>query len=564
MDRKSDELTAEERGADQNVSASEGAGSQLAVAIAKYLVSAAILAASVGTFLWLGQPDSPARKKPPKPAGVAVKTVPVKLHQGPVTITTNGVVVPFREISIATEVSGRVVEQSANLRAGRRVSKGEVLIRIDPTEYQIQVRRLETVKQQAKAELDALDVTVANTQQLLELAKEELALQQAELKRIERLKERSASSTTEIEDAKRDELVSRTALVRIENELRNAAADRTLLQERLKLSGVELERARLDEERTVITSPVDGRIAQSLVEEQAYVTAGQPFARIEDAAAMEIRANLTMDEMHWLWSHRSVAVADNAPDSPVVQPRLGQRSMADEILDGNDGGAPISATVRCQIGGRQHQWNAVFRRVDGSGIDQNTRTVPCMFRVAAPNSTRQRGGRPEKSSEAARSHNLMRGMFVSVEIATNADQDLYRLPRESIRPGKRVWLNDNGRLRVAAVKVVSRFDQMTVVESAELDEGQQVITSPVPGAREGLVLMAAGGPPGGRPGAGNRVGAGNRPGAGQRPAAGQRAGGRPGGNARPGPAGDRRPPGKPPAKRKPEGDRLPEQSEARS
>ena len=240
MDKMPDNSVSSECGSGQSGSHPVAAG------FMKLVISAGILAASVGAFLWLGEPEAPTRKKPPKPAGVAVKTTPAQLHRGPVSITTNGVVVPYREISIAAEVSGRIVEQSTNLRAGRHVIKGETLIRIDPTEFGIQVRRLETVERQAKAELAALDVTVENTQQLLSLSEEELSLQRAELKRIQRLQENDAASTAEIEAAKRAELLARAAVVRIENSLRDASANRTLLEERLKLTEVELERARLD------------------------------------------------------------------------------------------------------------------------------------------------------------------------------------------------------------------------------------------------------------------------------------------------------------------------------
>tara|TARA_R110002049_G_scaffold285698_1_gene466755 strand:+ start:166353 stop:167891 length:1539 start_codon:yes stop_codon:yes gene_type:complete len=440
------------------------ARSSIAGNVTKGVLSLGIVAASVAAFLFLGTGEAPSRKPPPKPVGVAVTTEPIREHRGAVMIETNGVVVPFREISLAAEVRGRVIEQSENLRAGRRVRRGETLIKIDPTEYEIEVRRLESLESQAIAELDALDITVANTKEMLTLSKEELDLQRAELKRVESLRARNASSASEMETAKRAELAARSAVVRVENELRSFAAQKALLEQRRNLTKVELERAKLDLSRTVIAAPVDGMVSRSMVEEQAYVSPGQVFAAIEDASAMEVRCNLTTDEMHWVWNHR-------------------------------DDSKPISAVIRFDIGNRQHQWDAVFERVDGAGIDDNTRTVPCLFRVNNLDSVARFGD--DSSDRPQGSQALIRGMFVSVYIETVPDGELFRLPNRAIRPGKRVWLNDAGLLRVAKVDVVSRIEGDTVVQSKQLSSQDQVITSPVPGASDGLTVTTGGGAKGG-------------------------------------------------------------------
>ena len=471
------------------------------------VVSAGIIAASVWGFLLLGEREAPQRKKPPKPAGIAVKTVPVESHDGPVTIAANGVVVPFREIRIASEVRGRVIEQSENLRAGRRVKAGETLLRIDPTDYRIEVSRLSRLKDQAQAELDALEITVGNTQEVLALARKELGLQQAEMERLETLRERGVSSQSDTEAAKRAELVAQQAVVRIENQLRDAGAQRKLLEERLKLTDVELERAQLDEQRTVIKSPFDALVVESMVEEQSFLQAGQSFATLDDTTAMEVRCNLTLDEMYWIWNDASL------------------RSAADSHSSGSPELRAIPARVRFSLGQREFEWQAEFARVDGAGIDERTRTVPCLFRVHTP-AVFHRIGTSQDIASTDGPETLMRGMFVSVHIESIPPRDLFRVPDEAVRPGKKIWLADQGKLRIVGVDIVSRLDGMTVADSDELTAGQQVIVTPVSNARDGLAVMLPG--EGGR-----RGGKGGRGGGGA--AAGGGKPGRPtnGGNARP-------------------------------
>ena len=474
-------------------------------------VSAGVIAASIWGFFLLGERDAPQRKKPPKSAGVAVKTVPVEAHNGPVTIDANGVVVPFREIRIASEVRGRVIEQSENLRAGRRVKAGETLLRIDPTDYRIEVSRLERLKDQAQAELDALEITVGNTQQVLTLARKELDLQQAEMERLETLRERGVSSQSDTEAAKRAELVAQQAVVRIENQLRDAGAQRKLLEERLKLTDVELDRARLNEQRTVITSPFDALVIESMVEEQSFLQAGQSFATLDDTTAMEVRCNLTLDEMYWIWNDASLTSAADTNDSGSPQLRA------------------IPARVRFSLGQREFEWQAEFARVDGAGIDERTRTVPCLFRVSAPNEF-QRLGAMSQADFGDGPASLMRGMFVSVHIESIPPRDLFRVPDEAVRPGKKVWLAENGKLKIVGVDIVSRVDGQTVTDSEDLEAGQNVIVTPVSNARPGLAVMLPGE-------GGNRGGRGGGPGGGR----GGGPGARSGGSANPGARNDSRP-----------------------
>lgn len=159
-------------------------------------VSIAVLGACIFGYTLLGERARPARSKPPKMAGTVVATETLKLHEGPVSIASNGIVVPLREIRLATEVAGRVIEQSPNLRNGRMVAAGEVLIRLDPIQYELEVRRLQSQQSQESAELAVIDVSIENTTQLLALAEEQVTLSKSERTRADTLVQRQAASSS--------------------------------------------------------------------------------------------------------------------------------------------------------------------------------------------------------------------------------------------------------------------------------------------------------------------------------------------------------------------------------
>ena len=426
--------------------------------VVNWIGSLAILAACLWAYTFLGQRERPTRSKPPPPTATAVVTEAMTRHVGPVEIQANGVVVPSREIRLATEVAGRIVRQSDRLRAGRVVQRGEVLIELDPVEFQLELRRLEAQRAQESAQLNSIEVSVTNTNDLLKLAKDQTALAQGELERMKSLAQRNAASATESDTARRLALTAQTAVVELLNQLRELEAQRETLIQQQALTSVAVQRAQLDLDRTTIVSPIDGRVAACDVEEQSYVQAGTPFVTIEDNSAVEVRVNLTANQMKWVWSSQS-----------------------------NDG-RRLSAKVRHGADSQSNAWEAEFERIDGAGIDTITRTYPCLFRVDQPTRSSSKTGPAE----------LLRGMFVTVGMSIYPNRTLYQLPEAAIRPGNRVWLDGGGQLTIQTVEVISRLQNVVVVAFAVNDDAgdlepdneqlADVIVSPISDPAEGMAV----------------------------------------------------------------------------
>ena len=151
------------------------------------IVSVGIFAAAIYGYTFLGERQRPLRSKPPKSPVTIVSTDDLRFHSGPVVIDVNGVVVPLRELRLAAEVAGRVVELSENVRAGRKVKKGQVLIRLDSTEYELEVKRLQALAQQEAAEENSVQVGIENTVELQSLAQKQLEIARQERERINSL-----------------------------------------------------------------------------------------------------------------------------------------------------------------------------------------------------------------------------------------------------------------------------------------------------------------------------------------------------------------------------------------
>ena len=441
-----------------------------------------LLLGSVGVGVYmLGAQEKKGRKKPPPQVSVPVEVVRAMIHEGPLSISTTGVVVPFREVALAAEVSGRVIWKAENLLPGKYVQQGQELLRIDDRDYKLEVARLEQQVAKAKADLLRSKVDQENAVAQVKLAKDTLALRTRDLERMEKLRANLASSEAEYDAAENMLVDAKQALTTQENALRGQEAQATSLTTSRELAMIGLEQAKLDLSRTVIRAPFAGVIIENLVEANAHVQVGARVARIEDTSRVEVRCSLRKEDLEFLPSDGEAAGGlANSYHLP-----------------------PVPATVKYTRAGRTYSWKAVLSRQDGLGMDQRTRTMPVRVLVNEPLASSI-----DAYDAGARSIALVRGMFVQVDLHCQPQQALLTIPEESLRPGKTVWLMEDDKLAIRPVQVVRIENRVAYIDSrnATLGPNHSVISSPVPGAREGLavttqVAKRGGAGPGGRGGA---------------------------------------------------------------
>jgi RND family efflux transporter MFP subunit len=90
--------------------------------------------------------------KPVEQVLPTVQVVPLEREIAPARVWTTGTVEAARQVVIQPEVSGRVVDQAAQLHVGGRFNKGDTLARLDARDYQSAVEQAES--QVAQAELN--------------------------------------------------------------------------------------------------------------------------------------------------------------------------------------------------------------------------------------------------------------------------------------------------------------------------------------------------------------------------------------------------------------------------
>ena len=439
--------------------------------VLKIMAPVLILAAGVVGLQIFGQkPEVPTEDATSGDGAVPVVTADVTDWTGPFNISVDGEAVTYRVVTVGAEVEGRIVRKAEIARGGTHVQQGDVLFEIDSTNYQLEIDRLKAELLQADEELNTIRVDRENTAELVTLAEEDWQLQQKQLARMKELLSRKTANDTEVETAMKQELTSRNSLQNLRNQQRTLAQQLKTKEANKALVLAQLERANVDLRRCRVVSPLEGRIVADVVEEGDYIQPGEQLVQISDGSRMEIKTKLRGEELAWIWQQNLAPEQPNDPhgrQDPLNLPE-----------------------VACEVGfefeGVETIWDGYIARIEGTGIDRDTRTFPCRVLVEQPEVSRVSDSAGTRATLSPPT--LLSGMFVTVRIPVESPLPLLQIPLEAVRPGGRMWVYRNGQLNIVSVSLAHVDGEIALIRRAgsDLEAGDQVITSPLASVREGM------------------------------------------------------------------------------
>jgi multidrug efflux pump subunit AcrA (membrane-fusion protein) len=442
-------------------------------AVSRTVLSLVLLGLGIGGFFWLGEPEIPTRQPDAKEPPVVQTTIATD-HKDGIQFEVDGVVVPYRQIEIAAQVSGRVEFRADQCRKGRAVKKGDLLLRIEQSDYDLEVKRLTEELTQADAMLSELDAEIDTVDNQIASARKQLEIDVRQLERNTDLLARSAASESEVDTARRAELTARNAMQTLLDQKSLIFRRRVRLESAKVLGQANLDKAQLALARTEIVSPLDGVVVSESVEQDGYVQLGSTVISLQDSSQLDVTCKLHMRQMHWLWQ------------GPSDSESTGTLSEAYDFPD-------TPAKVIYDLGGVSYQWDGVVNRYDGAGVDNQTRMIPCRVYVANPlavTSTDTDGTNAYRSNPPT----LMTGMFVKVRIDARPPIPLVQLPQGAIQPGNTVWTVDDGQLKRKHVLIANSDSEFVVAYQQQdgLQAGDAVVVSPLATPIEGLAVIEMG------------------------------------------------------------------------
>lgn len=446
--------------------------------VASILIPILIVAFGVVGLIILGQaPEVAKDDRQEETQSTLVQVSKVTEWKDPIDVVTDGEATTYRVATLSSEVAGRIKSKPDDSRGGMFVQKNQTLFEIDPTNYRLQADRLKVQLTQNSEEQHSTRIDITNTVELIKLAKEDLAIQESQLARLRDLKKRGTANDREVEEAMKLQLTSRNALQNLENskrtfeqKLKTQAAGANVIQS-------ELDRVKTDLERCTVRSPLTGRMVDDLVETGDYVKVGDELAHISDSSRMEIRTKLRAEQLAWIWLQHQVE------QNPLSASEPSKKSADPLNLPA------VACEIAYEFEGIETIWDGYISSLEGTGIDRDTRTFPCRVLVEEPTRTRVRMGDEDKRS--VRPPGLLSGMYVTVRIPVESPTRLLRVPLEAIRPGGQIWVKRNNKLEIIKATPAYTFEDNALLraDGCPLQEGDEVITSPLPSVTNNLQVM---------------------------------------------------------------------------
>jgi multidrug efflux pump subunit AcrA (membrane-fusion protein) len=112
-----------------------------------------VLATALTAAAYLMETGPQAERKPKARQARLVEVTEVQLADHPTLIEAWGQVRPAREVTVRAQVAGKVIEVSPELVPGGRFAANEMILRIDPADYELAVRQRESQLAKMRSEL---------------------------------------------------------------------------------------------------------------------------------------------------------------------------------------------------------------------------------------------------------------------------------------------------------------------------------------------------------------------------------------------------------------------------
>jgi len=210
-----------------------------------------------------------------------------------------GKVEASKKVELAFQVPGLLA--TFPVRAGQKVTRGEVIAQLRPDEFQARLKTLQGQLDQARAVLRSLQAGVRPEEKLrlegqVRAAEARLANARTELDRDERLVKTGAQSRSAFELSQTTYRVAQEDYKAAKQMLEKGvmAREEDIDAQQGQVRGIEgrVVEAKLQLDDTTLRAPYDGVIAQRFVEQNQNITARQAIVKFQDVDEIEVAVDV--------------------------------------------------------------------------------------------------------------------------------------------------------------------------------------------------------------------------------------------------------------------------------
>ncbi|MEM1070128.1 MAG: efflux RND transporter periplasmic adaptor subunit [Planctomycetota bacterium] len=388
----------------------------------------AILGAAVAAIYWINSTEPIAEQvNATRKSSALVETIIAKRGDYAPRLVVLGTVQPAQEIVLSPRVSGTVIELSPNLVPGGMVKEGDLLLRIDPADFQNALAISQSELQKAEASLE------------IELARQSLAEKELEL---------LEGTINEIN----------RALVLREPQIASIRAE-------ISAAKAAIERANLDLQRANVIAPFDAQILSRSINIGSQVGAGDELAQLVGVQEYWVTAAVPVRSLRWVqFPNSSDMTLTGGPDS--------EASEAESL------GSPVRLGSLVKLRDPD-SWQSEVRqgrvsRMIGR-LDNQTRLARVL--VTIPDPLGLKSGAPP----------LILNSLIETAIEGKPINNVVRLDRGLVRDQDRVWIMKDNQLEIRQTEVVFRDAEFAYI-SEGIEDGDEIVVTTLATVADGIGL----------------------------------------------------------------------------
>jgi len=370
---------------------------------------------------------------------ILVTTRKAVVAEYPLILDAMGTVLPARRVELRPQVGGHVAWVHDHLIPGGHFYQGEILLKLDKTDFEQALSQRDSEVQMAQAALEEAGhrLTLARSKLKLEMGNQAVALR--EMKLLE----------DEVGEEHLDLVLRRPQLESSMAEVQGAEA--TVQASRASLASAlsRLRDAELDLERTEIRAPFPMVVEQRLVDRGDTMTLGSPLVRLIGSDEFWVKLSLLQRDVKWV------------------------------TLPGDDGrpGSEVRVYSESAWGPDVFRSGSVLRLLPS--VDSDGRMAHLLVSISDPLGI---------SEENHGSPPLLLDSYIRAEIVGSTLPSKVVVPREMVRNGNQVWImNEEDLLEIRTVPVLYRGRHEIVIDGGVL-EGERIVETDLSAPVDGMPL----------------------------------------------------------------------------
>jgi membrane fusion protein, multidrug efflux system len=392
----------------------------------KFVLPIVILVVAIGFARYMVASKPVVSPEPAKEKTWTVAAVDVVVTDYAPELRLFGQLVAGREAELRALVVGPVVKTGSNFMEGGIVRAGELLVAVDPFDYQAALDERRAQLAEATARKSEIKARRNSEVEALKQDKKQLDLTRKDYERIKELQKKGTVSNKRFDDSRIAESRQSQLVSTRTNTISALSAQLDQQAANISRLSVGVRRAKRDLARTQLKAPFNGFLLQKNAEIGKRLSLNDPIAKLVEAENMQARFHVSSAQYG-----RLVAGEGLKGRKAEVIWKAGDRSFAYEATVERSG-----ASIQAASGGVD-----IYARLKGVGLDQPLRP----------------------------------GAFVEVTLKDFTYKQIVRVAETALHTDT-VYVVKDGRLEARKVEIAGRAGNDVLLRGA-LTGGEKIVTT---------------------------------------------------------------------------------------